>query len=59
MNGCVRIDQRALDLSAEQGARRVALGLLEKASEAAEALASGSGDEPLHDFRSGAGTRRS
>ncbi len=40
-----------MDLSAEEGARVVALGLLAEATEAAEALAAGTGKEPLHDFR--------
>ncbi len=40
-----------MDRSAEEGARVVALGLLAEAGGAAEALASGAGDEPLHDFR--------
>jgi len=47
----MRIDDRTLDLSAEEGARVVALGLLDEASDAAGALAAGSGEEPLHDFR--------
>jgi CHAD domain-containing protein len=45
------MDDRAMDLSPEEGARVVALGLLEEASTAAEALATGAGEEPLHDFR--------
>ncbi len=40
-----------MDLSAEEGARAVALGLRAEASDAAEGLAAGAGDEPLHDFR--------
>jgi CHAD domain-containing protein/CYTH domain-containing protein len=47
----MRIDDRTLDLSAEEGARVVALGLLDEATDAAGALAAGSGEEPLHDFR--------
>jgi len=47
----VRIEDRAMDLSAEEGARVVALGLLAEASAAAEGLAAGAGEEPLHDFR--------
>ncbi len=47
----MRIDDRVMDLSAEEGARVVALALLTEASEAAEALAAGAGAEPLHDFR--------
>ncbi len=47
----MRIEDRLMDLSPEEGARRVALGLLSDAVEAAEALAAGKGDEPLHDFR--------
>lgn len=47
----MRLRDRELDLSAAEGARAVALGLLEEASEAARALARGEGDEPLHDFR--------
>jgi CHAD domain-containing protein/CYTH domain-containing protein len=47
----VRIDDGSMDLSAEEGARVLALGLLAEASAAADALAAGSGDEPLHDFR--------
>jgi CHAD domain-containing protein/CYTH domain-containing protein len=47
----MRIDDRAMDLSAEEGARVVALGLLAEASAAADALAAGAGEEPLHDFR--------
>ena len=40
-----------MDLSAEEGARVVALGLLAEATDAADALAAGKGEEPLHDFR--------
>jgi CHAD domain-containing protein/CYTH domain-containing protein len=47
----MRIEDRVMDLSVEEGARVVALGLLDEAAEAAGALASGSGEEPLHDFR--------
>jgi CHAD domain-containing protein len=47
----MRIDGRAMELSPEEGARRVALGLLAEARAAAEALAAGEGEEPLHDFR--------
>jgi CHAD domain-containing protein len=47
----MRIDDRATDLSPEEGTRVVALGLLAEATAAAEALAAGRGDEPLHDFR--------
>jgi CHAD domain-containing protein len=47
----MRIEQRVIDLSAEEGARVVALGLLAEAAAAAEALAAGAGEEPLHDFR--------
>jgi CHAD domain-containing protein/CYTH domain-containing protein len=47
----MRIDDRAMDLSAEEGARLVALGLLAEATAAADALAAGAGEEPLHDFR--------
>ncbi|HEY6004082.1 MAG TPA: CHAD domain-containing protein [Anaeromyxobacter sp.] len=47
----MRIDDRATDLSAEEGARVVALGLLEEAIAAADAMAAGTGEEPLHDFR--------
>ncbi|HEX9050038.1 MAG TPA: CHAD domain-containing protein [Anaeromyxobacter sp.] len=47
----MRIEDRVMDLSAEEGARVVALGLIAEASEAAEALAAGAGEEPLHDFR--------
>ena len=47
----VRIEDRAMDLSAEEGARVVALALRAEASDAAEGLAAGSGDDPLHDFR--------
>ena len=47
----MRIEDRVLDLSAEEGARVVALGLLAEAEEAADALAAREGDEPLHDFR--------
>jgi CHAD domain-containing protein/CYTH domain-containing protein len=45
------IDDRVMDLSAEEGARIVALGLLSDANAAADVLATGDGDEPLHDFR--------
>jgi CHAD domain-containing protein len=47
----MRLDDRVIDLSAEEGARVLALGLLGEASSAAEGLAAGAGDEPLHDFR--------
>lgn len=47
----MRIDDRAMDLSPEEGARVVALGLLGEATAAADALAKGAGEEPLHDFR--------
>jgi CHAD domain-containing protein len=47
----MRLDDRALDLSPEEGARVVSLGLLAEAVAAAEALAAGAGEEPLHDFR--------
>ncbi len=47
----MRIEERLMDLSAEESARVVALGLLSGAVEAAEALAAGKGEEPLHDFR--------
>lgn len=47
----MQIDDRLMDLSAEEGARVVALGLLGAARDAARALAAGEGDEPLHDFR--------
>jgi CHAD domain-containing protein/CYTH domain-containing protein len=47
----MRIDDRTLDLSPEEGARVLLLGLLAEATEASRALAAGEGDEPLHDFR--------
>ncbi len=47
----MRIDDRVLHLPAEEGARVVALGLLAEALAAEEALATGTGEEPLHDFR--------
>jgi CHAD domain-containing protein/CYTH domain-containing protein len=47
----MRIEDRVMDLSAEEGARVVALGLLAEATDAADALAAGKGKEPLHDFR--------
>lgn len=47
----MRIDERAVDLSAEEGARVVALGLLSEAGQAAERLAASADDEALHDFR--------
>ncbi len=47
----MRIDGDTLDLAAPEGARVVVRGLLTKAEEAAESLAAGKGDEPLHDFR--------
>ncbi len=47
----MRIEDRAMDLSPEEGARVVALGLLGEATSAADGLAAGTGDEPLHDFR--------
>jgi CHAD domain-containing protein len=47
----MRLEDRVLDLAAEEGARVVALGLLAEARAAADALAGGTGDEPLHDFR--------
>ena len=40
-----------MDLAAEEGARVVALGLLDEADRAADELAEGARDEPLHDFR--------
>jgi CHAD domain-containing protein/CYTH domain-containing protein len=40
-----------LDLPAERGARRLALGLLDEAGEAHARLERGSDDEALHDFR--------
>jgi CHAD domain-containing protein len=47
----MRVEDRVMELSAEEGARRIALGLLADAVKAADALASGAGAEPLHDFR--------
>lgn len=47
----MRLEERVVDLPAEEGARIVALKLLAEATEAAEALAAGVGEEPLHDFR--------
>jgi CHAD domain-containing protein len=47
----MRLEDRALDLSAEEGAHVVARGLLAEARAAADGLAAGTGDEPLHDFR--------
>ncbi len=47
----MRVEDRVMDLSAEEGARVIALALLGEAEEAAEALAAGAGEEPLHDFR--------
>jgi CHAD domain-containing protein len=47
----MRIDERTVDLTAEEGARVVALGLLSEASKAADELAPGSDDEVLHEFR--------
>jgi CHAD domain-containing protein/CYTH domain-containing protein len=47
----MRIEDRTIDLSAEEGSRVIALGLLGEASVAADGLAAGEGDEPLHDFR--------
>jgi CHAD domain-containing protein len=47
----VRIDEHTVDLSAEEGARIVALGLLREGGEAAERLVAGADDEVLHDFR--------
>ena len=47
----MRIDDRTIELSADEGARVVALGLLAEATAAAEAMAAGEGEEPLHDFR--------
>jgi CHAD domain-containing protein/CYTH domain-containing protein len=47
----MRLGDHVLDLSAEEGARVVALGFVAGARTAAEALAAGVGEEPLHDFR--------
>jgi CHAD domain-containing protein/CYTH domain-containing protein len=47
----MRIEDRTIELPAEEGARVVILGLLEEAKVAAGAFAAGKGDEPLHDFR--------
>ncbi len=47
----MRIDERTIGLSPEEGARVVALGLLSEASEAARRLVAGADDEVLHDFR--------
>jgi len=47
----MRIDERTVDLSAEEGARVVALGLLSESVEAAERLEARADDEVLHDFR--------
>jgi CHAD domain-containing protein/CYTH domain-containing protein len=47
----MRLEDRMVDLSPEEGARVLVLGLLAEAGEASEALAAGRGDEPLHDFR--------
>jgi CHAD domain-containing protein len=51
MMASMRIEDRVMDLPAQEGARVAALELLGEARAAAEALAAGSGDEPLHDFR--------
>jgi CHAD domain-containing protein len=47
----MRLDDDALDLAAEEGARVVVRGLLAEAVDAAHVLAAGAGHEPLHDFR--------
>jgi len=47
----MRIDERVVDLSPEEGARVVALGLLSEADQAAKRLAWDADDEVLHDFR--------
>jgi CHAD domain-containing protein/CYTH domain-containing protein len=47
----MRLGDHVLDLSAEEGARVVALGFVAGARTAGEALAAGVGEEPLHDFR--------
>jgi CHAD domain-containing protein len=47
----VRIDDRVMDLPAEEGARIVALALLAEAGAAADGLAASAGDEALHEFR--------
>jgi CHAD domain-containing protein len=47
----MRVGNGELRLSAPQGARALALGLLAEAGEAAESLAAGAADDALHDFR--------
>jgi CHAD domain-containing protein len=47
----MRIEDAALELAPADGARRVVGGLLDEAVGAARALAAGTGEEPLHDFR--------
>ena len=47
----MRIGERIVALPAREGARAVALGLLAEADDAAERLAAGKGEGPLHDFR--------
>lgn len=47
----MRLEDHALALPPGAGARRVVLALLAEAEAAAEDLAAGRGDEPLHDFR--------
>lgn len=47
----MRLDDRTIDLSAEEGARIIALALLGDAKEAAERLPACGDEEALHDFR--------
>ena len=47
----MRIEDRTIELSAEEGSRVVALGLLDEAMAEANALAASQGDEPQHDLR--------
>jgi CHAD domain-containing protein/CYTH domain-containing protein len=47
----MRIEDRTIDLSPEEGSRVVALGLVSEARAMADALSAGKGDDPLHDFR--------
>jgi CHAD domain-containing protein/CYTH domain-containing protein len=49
----MQIQDEIVDRSAEEGARLVALALLQGSDGAAERLAKGDGDEALHDFRVG------
>jgi CHAD domain-containing protein len=49
----MHLDDSAIDRTPEEGARLVALSLLDECDEAARRLAKGEGGEALHDFRVG------